>query len=143
GAARLGLELSPLWQGVFLAVPCRNGVQRHKPAIERIRRERGSMRRSRVLVGAGIVTLVLFASQISLTQPTSDEFNRLLQAIESLKAGQQALSNDVQEIKRLLSSRGDDRSPIRDINTTINIADAFSKGSKQAILTLVEFTDYQ
>jgi hypothetical protein len=101
------------------------------------------MRRSRVLVGAGLVTLVLFASQISLTQPTSDEFNRLLQAIESLKAGQQALSNDVQEIKRLLSSRGDDRSPIRDINTTINIADAFSKGDKQAVLTLVEFTDYQ
>ncbi len=101
------------------------------------------MRSSRLLVGAGLVTLVLFASQIGLTQPTSDEFNRLLQAIESLKAGQQALSNDVQEIKRLLSSRGDDRSPIRDINTTINIADAFSKGDKQAVLTLVEFTDYQ
>lgn len=101
------------------------------------------MRRSRVLVGAGLVALLLFASQIGLTQPTSDEFNKLLQAIESLKAGQQALSNDVQEIKRLLSSRGDERSPIRDIDTTINIADAFSKGNKQATLTLVEFTDYQ
>ena len=101
------------------------------------------MRRSRVLVGAGLVALLLFASQIGLTQPTSDEFNKLLQAIESLKAGQQALSNDVQEIKRLLSSRGDDRSPIRDINAMINIADAFSKGDKQATLTLVEFTDYQ
>ena len=101
------------------------------------------MRSSRVLVGAGLVALLLFTSQIGLTQPTSDEFNKLLQAIESLKAGQQALSNDVQEIKRLLSSRGDDRSPIRDINTTINIAEAFSKGNKQATLTLVEFTDYQ
>ena|SRR5262247_3377007 len=101
------------------------------------------MRSSWVLLGACLVILVLFASQIGLTQPTSDEFNRLLQAIESLKAGQQALSNDVQEIKRLLSSRGDDRSPIRDINTTINIAEAFSKGDKQAVLTLVEFTDYQ
>ena len=101
------------------------------------------MRRSRVLVGAGLVALLLFASQIGLTQPTSDEFNKLLQAIESLKAGQKAISNDVQEIKKLLSSRGEDRSPIRDINTTINVADAFSKGDKQATLTLVEFTDYQ
>ena len=101
------------------------------------------MRRSRLLVGAGLVALLLFVSQVGLTQPTSDEFNKLLQAIESLKAGQKAISNDVQEIKKLLSSRGEDRSPIRDINTTINIADAFSKGSKQATLTLVEFTDYQ
>jgi protein-disulfide isomerase len=35
-----------------------------------------------------------------------------------------------------------DRSPIRGINTTLHIADAFSKGDKQATLTLVEFTNY-
>jgi len=50
-------------------------------------------------------------------------------------------------MKKLLSSRGeargDDRSPIRDINTIISVGDAFSKGDKQATLTLVEFTDYQ
>ena len=101
------------------------------------------MRRSRVLVGAGLVALLLFAPHMGLTQPTSAEFNKLLQAIESLKEGQKAISNDLQEIKRLLSSRGDDRSPIRDINTTINVAEAFSKGNRQAMLTLVEFTDYQ
>jgi hypothetical protein len=46
-------------------------------------------------------------------------------------------------MKKLLSSRGEDRSPIRDINTTLSVADAFSKGDKKATLTLVEFTDYQ
>jgi hypothetical protein len=49
----------------------------------------------------------------------------------------------VQEIKKLLSSRGSERSPIRDIDTTFNVSDAFIKGDKQATLTLVEFTDYQ
>ena len=86
---------------------------------------------------------MLVVPQVGLTQPSSDEFNKLLQEIESLKAGQKAISNDLQEIKRLLSSRGGDRSPIRDINTVINISDAFSKGDKHAKLTLVDFTDYQ
>jgi type II secretory pathway component PulM len=101
------------------------------------------MRKQWLLVGAGLMACLLLVPHVSLTQPTSEEFNRLLQEIESLKAGQKAISNDMQEIKRLLSSRRDDRSPIRDINTTINLADAFAKGDKQATLTLVEFTDYQ
>jgi hypothetical protein len=81
--------------------------------------------------------------QVGLTQPASDAFNKLLQEIESLKAGQKAISNELQEIKKLLSSRGADRSPIRDINTTLNLVDAFAKGDTHAPLTLVEFTDYQ
>jgi hypothetical protein len=81
--------------------------------------------------------------QVGLTQPASDAFNKLLQEIESLKAGQKAISNELQEIKKLLSLRGTDRAPIRDINTIINLTDAFSKGDTHATLTLVEFTDYQ
>ena len=95
---------------------------------------------------------MLFAPHVGLTQPSIDEFNKLrfeiLQKdIESLKAGQKAILDELQEMKKLLSSRGeargDDRSPIRDINTIISVGDAFSKGDKQATLTLVEFTDYQ
>jgi DnaJ-domain-containing protein 1 len=95
---------------------------------------------------------MLLAPQVGLTQPSIDEFNKLrfeiLQKdIESLKAGQKAIIDELQEMKKLLSSRGeargDDRSPIRDINTTLSVADAFSKGDKKATLTLVEFTDYQ
>ena len=95
------------------------------------------------LVGEGLLAFILLMPQGGMTQSASEEFNKVLQEIETLKAGQQAIRNDLQEIKKLLSSRGEERPPIRDINTTLNLADAFSKGDKQAILTLVEFTDYQ
>ena len=49
----------------------------------------------------------------------------------------------MQEIKKLLSARAPDRSPIRDVNVTLNVADAFTKGDQKAPLMLVEFTDYQ
>ena len=110
------------------------------------------MRKSRCLVGGGLLGLMLLAPHVGLTQQTSDELNRLrfelLQKdIESLKAGQKAILDEVQELKKLLSSRGeargDDRSPIRDINTIISVGDAFARGDRQATLTLVEFTDYQ
>lgn len=95
---------------------------------------------------------MLFAPHVGLTQQGSEEVNKLRLEIlqkdlESLKAGQKAILDELQEMKKLLSSRGeargDDRSPIRDINTILSVADAFSKGDKQATLTLVEFTDYQ
>jgi len=111
-------------------------------------RERGIVRKSWFLVGGWLIALLLFVPHVGLTQQASDDLNKLrfelLQRdMESLKAGQKALSNDLQEIKKLLSSRGDDRSPVRDINTILNVGEAFSKGDKQARLTLVEFTDYQ
>jgi hypothetical protein len=101
------------------------------------------MRKRWFRVGEGLLAVILLVPQGGLTQPTSEEFNKLLQDIESLKVGQKAISNELQEIKKFLSSRGDTRSPVRDIHTTLNIADAFSQGDKQAPLTLVEFTDYQ
>ena len=94
------------------------------------------------------MVLMLVAPHIGLTQQASDDVNKLrfetLQKdIEALKAGQKAILNELQEMKKLLSGRGEERSPIRDINTTLSVADAFAKGDKQATLTLVEFTDYQ
>jgi hypothetical protein len=106
------------------------------------------MRNSTFLLGGGLMALMLVAPHIGLTQQANDDVNKLrfesLQKdIESLKVGQKAIINELQEMKKLLSSRGEDRSPIRDINTTLSVADAFSKGDKKATLTLVEFTDYQ
>src|SRR3989442_39081 len=110
------------------------------------------MRRSWLLGGGGLMALMLLAPQIGLTQQASEERNKLrfesLQKdIAALKAGQKAILDELQEMKKLLSSRGqargDERSPIRDINTVLSVGDAFSKGDKQATLTLVEFTDYQ
>ena len=100
------------------------------------------MGKSWFLVVGGLIALMLCVPHVGLTQPSSDEFNKLLQEIESLKAGQKAISNDLQEIKKL-RRLGPDRSPIRDINTTLNVVEAFAKGDQKAPLTLVEFTDYQ
>jgi len=101
------------------------------------------MRKSRFFVGGGLLVLLLSAPHIGLTQPSSEEIKTLREDLQSLKESQKAISNDLQEIKKLLSSRGDDRSPIRDINTIIGVMDAPAKGDKKATLTLVEFTDYQ
>ena len=91
---------------------------------------------------------MLCAPHVGLAQPTSDEaqklrFELLQKDIESLKAGQKAILNELQEMKKLLSARGEDRSPVRDINATLSVADAFALGDPKATLTLVEFTDYQ
>jgi hypothetical protein len=101
------------------------------------------MGKSWFFVAGGLMALLLCVPDIGLTQPSPDELHKLLQEIEALKAGQKAISNDLQEIKKLLSSRAPDRSPIRDVNVTLNVADGFTKGDQKAPLTLVEFTDYQ
>jgi hypothetical protein len=101
------------------------------------------MGKSWFLVVGGFMALLLFVPRLGLTQSSSDEFNKLLQEIETLKAGQKAISNDLQEIKKFLTSRGANRSPIRNVNVTLNVANAFAKGNPKAPLTLVEFIDYQ
>ncbi|SRR5438093_13091591 len=106
------------------------------------------MRKSRFLIGGGLLALMLFAPHGGLAQPTSDaaqklRFEILQKDIESLKAGQKAILDELQDMKKLLSPRGDDRSPVRDINATLSVADAFAIGDTKATLTLVEFTDYQ
>src|SRR5881628_2399283 len=106
------------------------------------------MRNSQFLIGGGLLALMLCAPPGGLAQPTSDEaqklrFELLHQAIESLKAGQKAILDELQDMKKLLAPRGEDRSPVRDINATLSVADAFAIGDTKATLTLVEFTDYQ
>jgi type II secretory pathway component PulM len=100
------------------------------------------MTRSRCLVWVGLIGLVFGAPHVGLTQPASEELKTLREDIQALKEGQKAISNDLQEIKKLLS-RGDDRSPVRDVNTKLRVLGAPAKGDQQATLTLVEFTDYQ
>ena len=110
--------------------------------------ERGIMRNSRFLIGGGLIALMLFAPHVGLAQQTSDEaqklrFEILQKDIEALKAGQKAILDELQEMKKLLTPRGEDRSPVRDVNATLSVADAFAIGDTKATLTLVEFTDYQ
>jgi len=106
------------------------------------------MRHSRLLLGGGLLALLLLAPQVGLTQPSNDElqklrFEVLQKDIESIKASQKAILDELQEMKKLLAPRPDDRSPVRDITATLSVADAFAIGDTKATLTLVEFTDYQ
>jgi type II secretory pathway component PulM len=101
------------------------------------------MRIRRFLVGGGLLVLLLAAPRVGLPQPASDELKQLREDIQSLKEGQKAIRNDLQELKKLLSSRGEERAPVRDINTVLGVGDAPFKGDKTAALTLVEFTDFQ
>src|SRR6266700_6732386 len=94
-------------------------------ALARSPNQRGIMRKSRFLIGGGLLALMLFAPHGGLAQQTSDEaqklrFEILQKDIESLKAGQKAILDELQDMKKLLSPRADDRSPVRDINATLS-----------------------
>ena len=69
----------------------------------------------------------------------------LRQEIELLKRGQQTIQNELKEIKRLLQAQ---RRPSRPAAPNVsgmvfNLQDKPIKGENTAMLTLIEFTDYQ
>jgi protein-disulfide isomerase len=75
---------------------------------------------------------------VAAQQPTNEDLKKQLDALsESVKA----MQTDLQEIKRLLSTRPP-AAPSA-VNVVLDIADNRPKGSAAAPLTLVEFTDYQ
>ena len=95
----------------------------------------------------GFLVLLLSGPHLGLTQSGGDDlqqrYEMLQQEIEALKAGQKAIIKELQELKKSLAARTGDRSPVRDINVMLNITEGFAMGDKHAMLTLVEFTDYQ
>src|SRR5262249_61670481 len=100
------------------------------------------MTRSRLLIGGGLMALLLCVPRLGLTQPSSEEFNKLRQEIDVLKAGQRQILNDLQEIKKLLSAPrggGGDRSPIRDIKPVLQVRGAVSSGTQKATIAPVGF----
>jgi hypothetical protein len=101
------------------------------------------MRKSRLLLGGGLLALLLSTTQSSLAQPSNEELQKLRDDMQSIKEGQKAIMNELQEMKKQLTSRGEERSPVRDINAVLAMGDAPFKGDKQATLTLVEYTDFQ
>ena len=116
------------------------------------RLERDYMLTPRILLGQGALALLLMLPHGAVTprasaQSQTPQVERLQQDIEALKAGQKQILNELQAIKKLLASggsaRGNERAPIRDIDTIMSVADAFTIGDRKATLTLVEFTDYQ
>lgn len=80
---------------------------------------------------------------------SSEELRSLRHEIEALKAGQSAIQNDLQEIKRLLQQRppaaaAPSPPPVANLDAIdLTIEGSHVKGSPQARLTIVEFSDYQ
>jgi protein-disulfide isomerase len=82
-----------------------------------------------VLLGWG-----LFYSPLAFTQ-TNEELNKL-------KQDMQALKSDIQAIKDMLQPK-EALGPTPDKPIAVNLEGGATKGSKNAKVTLVEFTDYQ
>jgi hypothetical protein len=90
------------------------------------------------------VVLIALSPPLALAQ-TADDFGSLRKDIDALKEGQAALLRELQQIKNLLSAspppapRAAGPAP----EVVLTVGNGPSKGSKDARLTLVEFTDYQ
>lgn len=99
------------------------------------------MRRS-VTRGAGAALAVLLAASPVLAQDSTEEIKR---QIEALKAGQQEILKQLDEIKKLVQAQARPAAPmgpnVKD--QVFNLGVNPTRGSDKAKLTLVEFTDYQ
>jgi len=91
------------------------------------------------------VLLIAFVSAPLTLAQTTDDVAGIKKEIESLKEGQQAIQKDLQEIKKLLAARpaAPAAGPDKALDAVINVAGEPFKGSKNAKLTLVEFSEYQ
>jgi len=61
--------------------------------------------------------------------------------IEALKAGQKAILKELAEIRKLVTPKK--REVVSDVNVVLDVSGDPAKGNPDAMLTLVEFTDYQ
>jgi len=92
----------------------------------------------------GLLTLVSSTSLWAQSAtPSPDEMRALRNEIQALKEGQQAIQNDLKAIKELLTARQRPPSNVQAVTFTVNVGKDPAKGSSDAKVTLIEFTDYQ
>lgn len=89
-----------------------------------------------VLLGAGVLAGGLLAGAPALAQ------DDLRKDVDELKKGQQQILQQLQELKQMLQSQARPAAPgVKDV--VFNLGANPTRGSDQAKLTLVEFTDFQ
>lgn len=92
--------------------------------------------------GVGAATLALLVASPVLAQDSTEEIKR---QIEALKAGQQEILKQLDEIKKLVAQQARPALPsgpnVKD--QVFNLGGNPIRGSATAKLTMVEFTDYQ
>ncbi|HZM69724.1 MAG TPA: hypothetical protein VFB95_05060, partial [Candidatus Cryosericum sp.] len=90
------------------------------------------------LLGAGLLAGSLLAGAPALAQ------DDLKKDVEELKKGQQQILQQLQELKQMLQSQAQARPAATNVKDVVfNLGSNPTRGSDQAKLTLVEFTDYQ
>ena len=94
--------------------------------------------KSLVIAGA----LIGFSASIALGQG-ADDLAALRRDINALKEGQAAVLRELQQIRSLLSQSPAAARPAAPQEAVVSLREGPSKGSKDAKVTLVEFTDYQ
>jgi hypothetical protein len=93
-----------------------------------------------LFLAASLVLALLFVYSQPGFADTGQDINSLKQEIKSLKEGQTAIQKDLQEIKGLLRAR---QAPPEFKEAVVNIEGGHSRGSKDAKLAFLEFSDYQ
>ncbi|MBI3001710.1 MAG: DsbA family protein, partial [Deltaproteobacteria bacterium] len=88
-----------------------------------------------------VVVLLLLNSHQAFPQST-EELKGLRKDLEELKRGQSAIQKELEAIKSLLQPRQPPPS-VQPVNLVFSIDSDPFKGSKNAKLTLIEFSDYQ
>ena len=99
---------------------------------------RGTLVRCALVAGV----LIALSPQLAPAQ-TADDLGSLRKDIDVLKEGQAALLRELQQIKNLLSASPPAPRAGPPPEAVLNVRSGTSKGSKDAKVTLVEFTDYQ
>ncbi len=84
--------------------------------------------------------LLLFGSQIAVTQSQGD-LETIRKEIESLKKNQENLQRELETLKKAL--RGGRRAPAAFKPVVVNVSGDPYKGKLNAMLTLIDFSDYQ
>ena len=99
---------------------------------------------TKVIPAALVALAVLSAGQTVVAQPSA-ELGALRKEIETLKEGQKAIQQDLQEIKNLLRAAQTTQAPPQAApqEVLLSLDGAPFKGEKTAKVTMVEFSDYQ
>lgn len=88
----------------------------------------------------GILAIIaLFHVQAGFSQ-TTEEIKALREEIKALREGQNAIQKELQEIKSLLAPKP---AAPQFKEAVLNTEGKPFKGSKEAMLTLIEFSDFQ
>jgi hypothetical protein len=96
---------------------------------------------TRSTTAAVLAALILLDVSAAVGQG-GDELGALRREVEALKAGQDAIRKELQEIRTLLRQRPAAQAPEpREIALSIDGAPV--KGDRQARLVLIDFSDYQ